>query len=114
MNNKTMFKRAHSKARQLMQMGCGCYAVAFKLALKECYAERKAAWAKPTIEIAMMSALVCLSIVAGVALYHVGNVTCGLLGAISINLFTLLVYLLPYTIQRDEYELYVERYTYGF
>lgn len=106
-----MFKRAHAKARELMRQGCGCYAVAFRLALKECYAECKAAWAKPTIEVVMMGALVCLSIVAGIALYHAGNVTCGLLGMVTINLFTLLVYTVPYSIQKDEYKLYVERYS---
>lgn len=111
MTNKAMFKKAHAKAHELMRQGCGCYAVAFKLALKECYAEHKAAWAKPTVEVAMMAALVCLSIVAGVALGHIGNFTCGLLAVVTINLFTLLVYVVPYSVQKDEYELYVARYS---
>lgn len=68
MTNKAMFKRAHSKARQLMQMGCGCYAVAFKLALKECYAELKAAYCKPhaVIPFALISIMLIICIVMGI------------------------------------------------
>lgn len=41
MNKHQLFIKAHALARELMKEGCGCYAIAFKIALKRAYLEAK-------------------------------------------------------------------------
>lgn len=108
MTNKRLFKRAHAKASQLMHLGCGCYAVAFKLGLKECYAELKAEWVKPKVELMAFCVMTCIGTLLSAHLS-----TINLIGAVVLIAFTVFVsglFFAMYLSSRDVYRDAVESY----